>query len=135
MAKYVIRRLIQAIPVVIGITVVCYAIMLAAPGGPVNRFANNPKITNAQREQFKRAWGLDQPIPVQYCRWVGFCDPDQDGIALLKKSGVPNFLPESLGGGNNGMVHADFGYSIDSGERVSSRIAAAALPTLILAGT
>jgi peptide/nickel transport system permease protein len=135
MTKYVIRRLIQAIPVVIGITVVCYAIMLSAPGGPSQRFANNPKITNEQRAAFMKSWGLDQPIPVQYCRWMGFCDPDQDGLALLKKSGVPNVLPSGLGGGTNGMLHGDLGFSIDSGEPVGTRIARAALPTLILAGT
>jgi peptide/nickel transport system permease protein len=135
MTKYVIRRLIQAIPVVIGITIVIYAIMLSAPGGPTQRFANNPKITNEQREKFKRAWGLDQPIPVQYCRWMGICDPDQDGLALLTKSGVPNFLPSGLGGGDNGMLHGDLGFSIDSGESVGGRIGKAALPTLLLAGS
>jgi peptide/nickel transport system permease protein len=135
MTKYLIRRLIQAIPVVIGITIVTYAIMLSAPGGPTERFANNPKITNQQREQFKKAWGLDQPIPIQYCRWVGLCDPNQDGLALLTSSGIPNFLPSSIGGGNNGVLHGDLGFSLDSGEPVGSRIGRAALPTLILAGT
>lgn len=135
MAKYVVRRLIQAIPVIIGISIVVYAILLSAPGGPVQKFANNPRVTNEQRQKFIEAWGLDQPIPVQYCRWMGFCDPDQKGIALLKKDGVPNFLPTSLGGGDNGMIHLSLGYSIDSGEDVAKRIGTAALPTLILAGT
>jgi peptide/nickel transport system permease protein len=135
MTKYVIRRLIQAIPVVIGITIICYAIMLSAPGGPAAKFANNPRITNEVRLKFIKAWGLDQPIPVQYCRWMGLCDASQDGIALLKSTGVPNFLPEGLGGGDNGMLHGDLGFSIDSGEPVGSRIGRAALPTVILAGT
>lgn len=135
MAKYVLRRLIQAVPVIIGISIVVYAILLSAPGGPVQKFANNPRVTNEQRQKFIEAWGLDQPIPVQYCRWMGFCDPDQKGIALLKKDGVPNFLPASLGGGDNGMIHLSLGYSIDSGEDVAKRIGTAALPTLILAGT
>ena len=135
MAKFVARRLLQAIPVVIGLSIVVYAILLSAPGGPVQKFANNPKITAAQKEAFKAAWGLDQPIPVQYCRWMGFCDPHQPGIALLTKSGIPNFLPEGLGGGNNGMAHLSLGYSIDSGEDVAKRIGRATLPTIILAGT
>jgi peptide/nickel transport system permease protein len=135
MTKYVVRRLIQAVPVLIGITIVIYAIMLSAPGGPVQRFAQNPRVTNEQRDAFIKSWGLDQPIPVQYCRWLGLCDPNQDGIALLTKQGVPNFLPSGLGGGANGMIHGDLGSSIDSGEAVGSRIGKAALPTLILAGT
>jgi len=135
MTKYVVRRLIQAVPVMIGITIVIYAIMLSAPGGPVQRFAQNPRVTEAQRLAFIKSWGLDQPIPVQYCRWLGLCDPNQDGIALVTKQGVPNFLPSGLGGGSNGMVHGDLGSSIDSGESVATRIGKAALPTLILAGT
>ena len=135
MTKYLLRRLIQAIPVVIGISIITYAIMLSAPGGPVERFANNPKITNDQKEAFKKSWGLDQPIPIQYCRWVGLCDPDQGGLALLRSNNLPNFLPTSLGGGSNGILHGDLGFSLDSGESVSARIGHAALPTLILAGT
>jgi peptide/nickel transport system permease protein len=135
MTKYVIRRLIQAVPVVIGISIVCYALMLSAPGGPVSKFAGNPKITKAAKESFVKAWGLDQAIPIQYCRWMGLCDPNQDGLALLTKSGVPNVLPTGLGGGTNGMLHGDMGLSIESGEPVATRIGHAALPTAILAGT
>lgn len=134
MIKYVIRRLVQAIPVVIGITIVTYGIMLMAPGGPEQRFAQNPRMTNVQRAKFIKAWGLDQPIPIQYCRWMGLCDPDQDGLSLIRLSGVPNLLPSSLGGGDNGVLHGDLGYSIDSGVEVGKRIGAAALPTVILAG-
>jgi peptide/nickel transport system permease protein len=133
--KYVIRRLIQAIPVLVGITIVVYGILLLAPGGPTARFANNPRVTNEDKEQFKKAWGLDQPIPVQYCRWLGVCNPDGQGLGVfISNKGVPQFLPTFLGGGTNGVLHGDFGVSVDSGEPVMSRIARAALPTLILAG-
>ena len=134
MAKYITRRLIQAIPVLFGITVVTYCILLAAPGGPEARFASNPRITNEQRAAFRAAWGLDQPIPIQYCRWLGFCNPKEEGLVLLGPTGLPNFLPEGLSGSKNGLLHGDFGFSIDSGEPVGPRIARAALPTLILAG-
>ena len=133
MAKFVIRRVLQAIPVLFGITVVVYGILLAAPGGPTAKFANNPRITDEQREKFKQAWGLDQPIPIQYCRWMGFCNPETTGTflgslptpaAFLGPTGLPNFLPEMLSGATNGVLHGDFGYSINSGEKVSDRIVA-----------
>ena len=66
---------------------------------------------------------------------MGFCDPHQKGIALLTTSGIPNFLPTSLGGGDNGMVHLSLGFSIDTGEEVATKITRAALPTIILATT
>jgi peptide/nickel transport system permease protein len=134
--KYIVRRVIQAIPVLFGITIVVYAILLAAPGGPTARFANNPRVTEADREKFKKAWGLDQPVPVQYCRWMGICNPNNEGLAVfISDQGVPNFLPTVIGGGTNGILHGDFGISISTGQSVSSMIARAALPTAILAGT
>jgi peptide/nickel transport system permease protein len=135
MGKYVIRRLVQAIPVIIGISIVTYAIMLMAPGGPQQRFAQNPRMTNEQKEKFIKAWGLDQPIPIQYGRWIGLLNPDGEGItALLGPTGWPNFLPTGISGADNGVLHGDLGYSIDSGSNVGQRIAQAALPTVILAG-
>jgi peptide/nickel transport system permease protein len=134
--KYIIRRLVQAIPVLFGITIVVYGILLAAPGGPTARFANNPRVTEEDREEFKKAWGLDQPVPVQYCRWMGICNPNGEGLGVfISDNGVPNFLPAAIGGGTNGILHGDFGISISTGEEVSTMIARAALPTLILAGT
>jgi len=135
MTKYVIRRVAQAIPVLFGISIAVYAILLAAPGGPTQRFAQNPRMTQEQKDNFKHAWGLDQPIPVQYCRWIGVCNPDGEGLGVfIGPKGLPSFLPEALSGAHNGVLHGDFGYSLDSGQAVMGRISTAALPTFILAG-
>jgi peptide/nickel transport system permease protein len=135
MSKYIIRRVLQAVPVLFGITLVVYGILLAAPGGPTARFANNPRVTEADREAFKKAWGLDQPLPVQYCRWMGICNPDGKGLGVfISDKGVPHFLPAVIGGGTNGVLHGDLGISISTGQPVADRIAAAALPTAILGG-
>jgi peptide/nickel transport system permease protein len=140
--KYVIRRIAQAIPVLFGISIVVYSILLLAPGGPTAKFAQNPRMTQEQKDAFKHAWGLDQPIPVQYCRWLGACNPDVEGdvlgifpppAALLGPTGWPNFLPEGISGATNGVFHGDFGFSIETGQPVMDRIALAALPTFILA--
>jgi len=148
MTKYVVRRVAQAIPVLIGISIAVYMILLLAPGGPTARFAQNPRFTNEQRLQFMHAWGLDQPWPIQYCRWLGACNPDTtptvladipvlnhipNPVSLLGPNGWPNFLPAGLSGASNGVFHGDFGYSLDSGESVMTRIARGALPTFILA--
>jgi peptide/nickel transport system permease protein len=105
MTKFVIRRAIQAIPVLFGITIVVYGILLAAPGGPEAKFANNPRMTQEQKDAFIKAWGLDQPIPIQYCRWMGLCNPETEGTmlgslpvpaAFIGPSGLPNFLPAGI---------------------------------------
>src|SRR4051794_17064959 len=107
MTKYVVRRIAQAIPVLFGISIAVYAILLAAPGGPTGKFAGNPRITAEMRANFMHAWGLDRPIPVQYCRWIGACNPDNEDLvlgifpsplALIGPKGLPNFLPEGSRG-------------------------------------
>jgi peptide/nickel transport system permease protein len=90
-------------------------------------------MTNEQKAAFMKAWGLDQPIPIQYCRWMGICNPDGQGLAVIGPTGWPNFLPEAISGSSNGLLHGDFGFSITSGQSVGERIGQAALPTFILA--
>jgi peptide/nickel transport system permease protein len=65
---------------------------------------------------------------------MGFLNPKKDGLeAFIGPNGWPNFLPTPISGADNGVLHGDLGYSIDSGEPVGGRIARAALPTAILA--
>ena len=63
MIKFVIRRVLQAIPVLFGITIVVYGILLAAPGGPTAKFANNPKMTEEQKLKFKARLGAGSADP------------------------------------------------------------------------
>lgn len=122
MVKYTIRRCIQAIPVLFLITIVLF-LMMHVQGNPADRFAQNAKVTAAQIDAFKHRWGLDDPLPLQYCKWLGVCG---DKPILI------NALPAALGGGNNGILHGDLGYSIFDGRLVTDVIAQRALPTLIL---
>jgi peptide/nickel transport system permease protein len=125
MTKYVIRRCIQAIPVLILITILLF-FMMHAQGNPADRFAQNPRVTTAQITAFEHRWGLDQPLPTQYCDWLGVCGD---------KPPIINALPAALGGGDNGILHGDLGYSTYDGVPVSDIIAQRALPTVILMGT
>ena len=136
MVRYFIRRVLQAIPVLLGISLITYAILLAAPGGPYARFAQNPRITAAQIEAFAERWGLNDPIPLQYCKWLGVCGQKPFLInalpgGTLELAGLKIDLP----GGDNGVLHGDFGYSIADGRPVVDVIAQRVLPTFILAGT
>jgi len=134
--KYIVRRVVQAIPVLIGISLVVYCILLIAPGGPTARFAQNPKITQAQIAAFEKRWGLSDPIPVQYCKWLGVCG-DKGFLINALPGGTLNIagLHLDLPGGDNGVLHGDLGYSITDGRPVVDVISERVLPTLILAGT
>src|ERR1700759_864699 len=71
MLRYIIRRLIQAIPTLLGITLLSYALITAAPGGPVKLLTFSPKATQAQRDLLAKQLGVDQPWYIQYVRWLG----------------------------------------------------------------
>ena len=68
MATYVLRRLIQAIPILIGISVISFAIIHLAPGDPVDRFRSG-RVSPETIENLIRLYGLDRPIPEQFIRW------------------------------------------------------------------
>jgi peptide/nickel transport system permease protein len=136
MTKYAIRRLLQAIPVLLGISLIIYAILLIAPGGPEARFAQNPRISAAQIEAFRHRWGLDDPIPIQYCKWLGVCGDKPFLINALPGGTIDLVgIKIDLPGGDNGVLHGDLGYSSTDGRAVTSVIADRLPATMILAGT
>src|ERR671938_1133788 len=70
MGRYLIRRLLTAIPTLLLISFVLYAILSLAPGDPLSQFAANPAVPPEVRENIRRSLGLDQPWPVRYVKWL-----------------------------------------------------------------
>ena len=70
MFQYIINRLMQAIPLLIGVSIIAFAMMHLAPGGPLAVYTLNPTITAQDIERIKHVFGLDQPIYVQYLKWA-----------------------------------------------------------------
>jgi len=69
--KYIIKRLLQAIPLLIGVSIIAFSIMHLAPGGPLSVYTLNPSITAQDIDKIKVILGLDQPIHIQYVKWAG----------------------------------------------------------------
>ena len=72
MTRYVVRRTIQSIFLLIGVTVLSFAIMRLAPGGPAQFIggADNPRISSEYRRQLEESFGLRDPLPLQYGKWL-----------------------------------------------------------------
>src|ERR671932_1524629 len=70
MSRYLVRRLLLAIPTLLMISFVLFAILSLAPGDPLSQFAANPAVPPEVRENSRRSLGLDQPWPVRYVKWV-----------------------------------------------------------------
>jgi peptide/nickel transport system permease protein len=67
--RYLIRRLAQGAVVLFVVSAVVFAIVHAAPGGPA--LLNNPDVDPRMAKEMEKQLGLDDPIPVQYGRWLG----------------------------------------------------------------
>jgi peptide/nickel transport system permease protein len=100
MVSYIIRRTLGAIPLLFGITVISFLIIKMAPGDPSSLLLD-PNISPADRERFMEKYGLNDPLPVQYVKWVGNMLQGDFGTSLIRK-GVPvsemimNRLPNTL---------------------------------------
>jgi peptide/nickel transport system permease protein len=70
MGRYLARRLLLAIPTLLLISVVLFAVLALAPGDPLGEFGANPAVPPEVRENIRRSLGLDQPWPVRYVKWV-----------------------------------------------------------------
>ena len=70
MLVYIVRRILQAIPLLIGISFAAFVLLRLAPGGPMAVYAQNPNMTEADMRRIERILGLDQPIHVQYVKWA-----------------------------------------------------------------
>ena len=71
MGRYLIRRLIQVIPLLFGITLLVFLLVNAVPGNPVSDLAFQPGVRPEDVEAIKHSLGLDQPLYKRYFTWLG----------------------------------------------------------------
>src|SRR5262249_49948725 len=69
--SYLIRRLLQVIPLLVGVSILGFAMMQLAPGGFAALHTLNPKVSSQDIERIKEAWGLNPPLWQQYLPWAG----------------------------------------------------------------
>jgi peptide/nickel transport system permease protein len=105
MLSFVIRRLLQAIPTLVGITIITFILMMAAPGDPVAMMTSqNRNMPPEAVARLRRQLGLDQPIHMQYIYWLignDWTSIDVDGDGQSDVMGV-----------RRGVLRGDFGTSI-----------------------
>ncbi|MDR7079400.1 peptide/nickel transport system permease protein [Neobacillus niacini] len=101
MFTYILRRIFIFIPVLIGITIINFFIINLAPGSPIDMYLD-PNATAESIEAEEEALGLNDPLYVQYFRWLGL------------------------------ILQGDLGYSMSSFEPVSQLIGERIMPTVTL---
>jgi len=95
--RYLLRRLLQTLPLVFGISIVLFAVIQAAPGGPEASLlgsgrAIDPQVVAAYRQRL----GVDQPIPVQYLRWLSAALRGDLGVSFSTTRPVVAMIGERL---------------------------------------
>ncbi len=71
MRNFILRRLLYAIPTLIGISIITFVIVRLSPGDPIRFFVFGQRdITGEDIERLRHAYGLDKPLPLQYADWL-----------------------------------------------------------------
>ncbi|UCC49683.1 MAG: ABC transporter permease [Gemmatimonadota bacterium] len=95
MTAYIVRRLIQAIPLLLGIVTLVFVIVHAAPGDPTAMYVH-PSVSPEVIEQMRENWGLDRPIHIQYLRWLRSFLTGDLGVSLTQNRPIVSILAERI---------------------------------------
>jgi peptide/nickel transport system permease protein len=73
MTRYVLRRLLLALPTLVGIVVLVFLLLHLAPGSPVTAIGGegSRRVSAKAAEEMRRAYGLDRPLPERFAAWIG----------------------------------------------------------------
>jgi len=78
---YAARRILYAVPIAIGVTMICFCLVFLAPGDPIQMLLP-PDASQQDIEYLKKLYGFDQPIPIQYCKWLARAASGDLGVSL-----------------------------------------------------
>jgi len=97
MTTYIIRRILQAIPIMLMLSVFLFGVVRLMPGGPLAQAERNPNVTPEQLAAMRVRLGLDQPLPVQYVKWIkAFILEGDWGYSIKFRRPVADMISERL---------------------------------------
>ena len=114
MSTYIIRRLLQTAVLLVLLSILLFALVNLAPGGPLSGQGQSRHIDPTKVELLKRQFGLDKPLPTQYLIWLvgnDWMQVDKDGDGVLDSYGT-----------RQGILRGDFGFSFRTRQPVLTEI-------------
>jgi peptide/nickel transport system permease protein len=96
MTQYILRRALFAIPTLVVISMVVYAILALSPSDPLSQFAANPAVPPAVRENIREQMGLNQPWYIRYFKWAGSLAQGNFGYSFASKGPVIDLIRQRL---------------------------------------
>src|SRR5579864_4289600 len=96
MSRYLVRRLLIAVPSLLGISVVLFTILALAPGDPFGELASNPAIPPEVQAALRLKFGLDDPVPVRYLHWLAAMMHGDWGFSFASRVDVDTLILQRL---------------------------------------
>jgi peptide/nickel transport system permease protein len=96
MGSYVLRRLLIAVPSLLGISLVLFTVLALAPGDPFEELATNPNVPPEVRQQLREQLGLDDPIWQRYILWLGAMLQGDWGFSFVSRVDVDTLIMQRL---------------------------------------
>ena len=92
MGPYILRRLLIALPSLLGISVVLFTVLALAPGDPFEELATNPNVPAEVRQMLRAKFGLDDPIWQRYFRWLAAMLQGDWGFSFISRVDVDTLI-------------------------------------------
>ena len=95
MWAYIVRRLVQAVFILFIITILCF-VLTRLSSDPMSQYATRQGMSAADREAIRKNLGLDQPMPIQYAKWLGLALQGNLGNSFFSKQPVLLMIQQRL---------------------------------------
>jgi peptide/nickel transport system permease protein len=96
MGRYLLRRLLIAVPSLLGISIVLFTVLALAPGDPFGELATNPNVPPAVRAALRAKFGLDDPVLLRYLRWLVAMLHGDWGFSFVSRVDVDKLIVERV---------------------------------------
>jgi len=96
MGRYIFMRLVQSLFLLVGVSMLTFAIIQLAPGGFAQMMGESPDATAEDTARLTELWGLDQPVHVQYLRWAEQMIQGNFGDSLAQGRPIAEMIGERL---------------------------------------
>ena len=96
MGAYLLRRLLIAIPSLLGISLILFTVLALAPGDPFSELASNPNVPPEVRETLRAQFGLNDPILVRYFRWLAAMFQGDWGFSFASRVDVDDLIRQRI---------------------------------------
>ena len=96
MGQYVLRRLLIAIPSMLGISLVLFIVLALAPGDPFSELATNPNVPPEVAAALRAKFGLDDPIYLRYLHWLASMAQGDWGFSFVSRMNVDKLILQRL---------------------------------------